>query len=132
MEKIENVDITKTEPTPKEKNFKNTIKDILFYVVQWTWGLPVNIVGGITSLAILGCNVEIITQGTQSSVTGSATVITYIGAAIFLLASLIIVLVNRKNTDRRHIPIYSLMAISMILIIFYQINPYLIIGIGIN
>ena len=50
MEKIENVDITKTEPTPKEKNLKNTIKDILFYVVQWTWGLPVNIVGGIAYL----------------------------------------------------------------------------------
>ena len=50
MEKIENVDITKSEPTPKEKNLKNTIKDILFYAVQWTWGLPVNIVGGIAYL----------------------------------------------------------------------------------
>jgi len=47
---MENIDITKTSPTPKEKNIKNTIKDILFYVVQWTWGLPVNIVGGIAYL----------------------------------------------------------------------------------
>ncbi len=47
---MEKIDITKTEPTPKEKNLKNTIKNILFYIVQWTWGLPVNIVGGIAYL----------------------------------------------------------------------------------
>lgn len=42
-----NIDITVTEP-PKCK--KNILKDILFYTVQWTWGLPVNIVGGIAYL----------------------------------------------------------------------------------
>ena len=41
------IDITITEP-PKGK--KNVLKDILFYVVQWTWGLSVNIVGGIAYL----------------------------------------------------------------------------------
>lgn len=44
---MEKTDITKTQPTPSEKSIKNTVKDILFYVVQWTWGLPVNLVGGI-------------------------------------------------------------------------------------
>ena len=47
MEKIENVDITVTTPPAREKTAINTIKDILFYLIQWTWGLPVNIVGGI-------------------------------------------------------------------------------------
>lgn len=47
---MEKIDITKTEPTPKEKNLKNTVIDALFYIVQWTWGLPVNIVGGIAYL----------------------------------------------------------------------------------
>ena len=42
-----NIDITVKEP-PKGK--KNILKDILFYTVQWTWGLPVNIVGGIAYL----------------------------------------------------------------------------------
>ncbi len=40
---MRNIDITKTAPD-KEKNL---LKDILFYLVQWTWGLPVNIVGGV-------------------------------------------------------------------------------------
>ena len=44
------IDITKTAPDKKEKNAKNTLLDILFYIVQWTWGLPVNIVGGIVFL----------------------------------------------------------------------------------
>lgn len=41
---MEKIDITVTEP-PKQK--KNVLLDVLFYIVQWTWGLPVNLVGGI-------------------------------------------------------------------------------------
>ena len=44
------VDITKKAPDKKEKNFKNSLIDFLFYLVQWTWGLPVNLVGGIAFL----------------------------------------------------------------------------------
>ncbi|MDE6125262.1 MAG: hypothetical protein K2G22_08580 [Eubacterium sp.] len=42
-----NIDITQKEPIAPEKTVKNIIKKILFYTVQWTWGLPVNLVGGI-------------------------------------------------------------------------------------
>ncbi len=43
---MEKIDITVTEPKAKySKPF-----DIFFYVVQWTWCLPVNIVGGIAYL----------------------------------------------------------------------------------
>ena len=43
-------DITKTHPDKKEKNLRNSIASFLFYLVQWTWGLPVNLVGGIALL----------------------------------------------------------------------------------
>ncbi len=43
----ENIDITITQP-PKSK--ETPFKDFLFYLIQWTWGLPVNIVGGIAYL----------------------------------------------------------------------------------
>ena len=36
------IDITQKAPEQKEKNFKNDFKKFLFYLVQWTWGLPVN------------------------------------------------------------------------------------------
>lgn len=44
------IDITQKEPAKKEKNWKNSVIDILFYLVQWTWGLPVNLVGGLMFL----------------------------------------------------------------------------------
>ena len=44
------IDITQKEPAKREKNWKNSLIDGLFYAVQWTWGLPVNIVGGLMFL----------------------------------------------------------------------------------
>ena len=44
------VDITKKAPDKREKNAKNSFIDFLFYLIQWTWGLPVNLVGGIVFL----------------------------------------------------------------------------------
>ena len=44
------VDITKKYPDKKPKNFKNDCIDFLFYLVQWTWGLPVNLIGGLAFL----------------------------------------------------------------------------------
>ena len=44
------IDIKQKAPAEKEKNFKNDFKKFLFYLVQWTWGLPVNLIGGIVFL----------------------------------------------------------------------------------
>ena len=43
---MEKIDITQTAPTVK----RSKLFDIFFYIVQWTWGLTVNIVGGIAYL----------------------------------------------------------------------------------
>lgn len=50
MAKTDNIDITVTAPPKREKNSLHTVQDILFYIIQWTWGLPVNLVGGIAYL----------------------------------------------------------------------------------
>lgn len=47
---MEYIDITKKEPASPEKNTANTLKKVLFYLIQWTWGLPVNLIGGIIFL----------------------------------------------------------------------------------
>ena len=44
------IDITKKAPDKKEKTAKNEFLEALFYLIQWTWGLPVNLVGGIAFL----------------------------------------------------------------------------------
>ena len=43
---MEKIDITVTTPARKYSK----LQTILFYIVQWTWGLPVNIVGSIAYL----------------------------------------------------------------------------------
>ncbi len=40
---MNNIDINQTAPTVK----RSKLFDIFFYAVQWTWGLSVNLVGGI-------------------------------------------------------------------------------------
>ena len=41
------IDISVKEPPKKEKCWQQSLKDFLFMLVQWTWALPVNLVGGI-------------------------------------------------------------------------------------
>jgi hypothetical protein len=43
---MEKIDITQTAPTVK----RSKAFDVFFHLVQWTWGLPVNIMGGIAYL----------------------------------------------------------------------------------
>lgn len=52
---MENIDITVTDVPQKERTFKNFIKAFLFYFVQFTWGLPVNLVGGLVFLIVAVC-----------------------------------------------------------------------------
>lgn len=40
---MDKIDINQSEPTVK----RSKLFDAFFYAVQWTWGLPVNIAGGI-------------------------------------------------------------------------------------
>lgn len=47
---MERIDYKKKRPDAPEKGFKTSLKSFLFYLVQWTWGLPVNLVGGIIFL----------------------------------------------------------------------------------
>lgn len=44
------IDITKKAPAPPKKGFAAELKKFLFYLIQWTWGLPVNLVGGLMFL----------------------------------------------------------------------------------
>lgn len=44
------IDISIKNPPENAPGMKKSVKNFLFYLVQWTWGLPVNIVGGIMFL----------------------------------------------------------------------------------
>ena len=86
-----------------------------------------NIIGTIIAILVFLSNIDIITEGTKTSVIGPATTIVYIVVGLYLISSILIVLINHKKTDKRHIPIYSIIGISLLLLLFYKLNPYLII-----
>ncbi len=44
------LELEQKEPIPEAKGWKKSVKAFLFYLVQWTWGLPVNLVGGLAYL----------------------------------------------------------------------------------
>ena len=44
------LELDQKEPIPEADGWKKSLKAFLFYLVQWTWGLPVNIVGGLMYL----------------------------------------------------------------------------------
>lgn len=41
------LELEQKEPIPEADGWKKSLKAFLFYLVQWTWGLPVNLVGWI-------------------------------------------------------------------------------------
>lgn len=47
---MQEINLAQKEPIAPKKSVKTTVKSFLFYLVQWTWGLPVNLVGGIAYL----------------------------------------------------------------------------------
>lgn len=81
---------------------------------------------GFVILLFLKVTLEV-NEGQYYSVSGSAVNMTYIYCALYILLSILIVLFNIKKTDRRHIPIFSMILIILFLVINFTINPYLII-----
>ena len=64
----EKIDITVTTPARKYSK----LQTILFYIVQWTWGLPVNIVGGIA--AVIGSGENISNCHVYADIAGAKTI----------------------------------------------------------
>lgn len=85
----------------------------------------INVIGFII-LLFLKVTLEI-NEGQYYSVSGSAVNMTYIYCAFYIIVSILIVMFNIKKTDKRHIPIFSMVLIILFLVINFKFNPYLII-----
>lgn len=76
---------------------------------------------------ILISPMHVISHYDKFSVNGLAINVAYILCGIYLLSSVIIVLLNIKKRDKRHIPIISIVFVVILLMILFKINPYLIV-----
>lgn len=81
----------------------------------------------ICAVIISIANVEVISIGEHYSVQGLAINITYITCFMYIALTILTVLLNIKKIDKRHIPIFVIMGMIFLLLIVFQLNPYLII-----
>lgn len=82
-------------------------------------------VNTIAMIFILFSDIDIISQNGNYSIAGSAVLVTYVMVGIYLFSSIIVALVNYDKIDRRHIPIFAIIPLLIIVFLVFQINPYL-------
>src|SRR5699024_3734222 len=103
--------------TNKFKNEKN------YYKILNTFLL----IDFVIDIIFMFLNVKVITIDKNFSVAGTATTFTYIICAIYVLCSILTALFHIKKADKRYIPILSIVFITIILLILFRLNPYLIV-----
>ncbi len=81
----------------------------------------------IFAFLIMFLKITIISNENNFSVTGSAITLTCIICGIYIIFSILIVLFNLKKVDKRHIPIFFVIIFILLLLIIFQLNPYLIV-----
>ncbi len=101
--------------------FTKAKKDLKKYIY------PFCIFDLIVFILIVFLKIDIISIGTNYSVTGTAAVLTVAVCLLYILASLFVAFSNIKKRDKRYIPIYFILPMFLFLILLYNINPYLIV-----
>ena len=86
-----------------------------------------SIIDIIFSILVCFFDVQLISDGSYFSISGTGTIVTFAIVGFFLIASIIMTLINYKKWDKRFIPILGLILIAILLIALFTINPYLIV-----
>lgn len=81
----------------------------------------------ISAFLLLICKVEVISTMGNYSVSGTSITITYIICFVYIISSVLIALFNIKKVDRRHIPIFMVIFLMILLFFIFKANPYLIV-----
>ena len=87
----------------------------------------ISLINIIFSILILAGSVNVISQNGNYSVSGTSTNFIAIIVGLYIISNLIIVFTNFKKVDRRHLPIAGMIFIIVLLILLFQLNPYLIV-----
>ncbi len=89
--------------------------------------IPFVLLDIIMIVLIIFSQVNVINNGENYSAGGLAVYLVYILCLLYILLSIIVVLCNLKKVDRRHIPIFAIIFIMILIFILFQLNPYLIV-----
>lgn len=100
------------------KNAKSKIKPLI---------IGVTLTGVIAYFFILMLDVELISHNNIISVSGESILVTYIVCGTYLASSILITLLNFKNISKKHIPILSIIALFIFLMLIFKANPYIMV-----
>ena len=82
----------------------------------------------IAVLIMFVLEIDILRESAEKmTITGSATNVIYVMTAIYIVFSLLIMSLNLKNINKRHIPVFGYILFIILLLIIYTINPFIII-----
>lgn len=90
------------------------------------YSIPFFILDAIVLVIMIFSKVELIVSNGNYSVAGTAVDLAYGACIIYTLLSILVTLLNIKRVDKRHIPIFAMIGILVLIFIMFKINPYLI------
>lgn len=110
---------------------------IFFYIILITipkvknnlnkFFIPFTIIDFLFVLILTFFNVEVIESYGNYSVGGSAVLAAEILCGVYLAMTILVVLFNLKKVDKRHIFVFAMVALLIMLLIVVKKNPYLIV-----
>ena len=78
-------------------------------------------------LAIFFTDINVISQNGNFSIEGLSVTINYFICAIFIVASIVVTLINYKRITLRHIPVIATTCLIVLLFFIFSYNPYLVV-----
>jgi len=84
-----------------------------------------SIIDIIAVIFVLCGSINILEHSGVYSISGSAINVVYLISLIYLMLSIYIVVRNYKKIDKRHIPLFVIIAMLGMLFLIFKINPYL-------
>ena len=109
---------------------------LLFYTILITipkfkekfkyYSIPFFILNFIVLIFTFLSKIELLNNNGNYTIGGTAVYYVYVLCAFYIILSILIVLFNIKHIDKRHIPILVIIFISILMVIFFNLNPYLI------
>jgi len=79
----------------------------------------------IAIILVLCGSVDILEEMGRYTVNGTAISVVYLTSLIYLLLSVVVVVLNLKKIDKRHIPLFVIIPMLGMLFFVFKINPYL-------
>jgi len=90
------------------------------------YSTPFFVLDFIIILVMIFGKVNIIFSNGNYSVAGTAVDLAYISCIFYTILAILVTVINYKKVDKRHIPIFAMIGVLILIFAVFKINPYII------